>query len=44
MGVGKFRNGVLSLSKTDIEKVQGPSYRGRGGRGGRGRGGGGRGR
>ncbi|KAH6914990.1 hypothetical protein BKA70DRAFT_561643 [Coprinopsis sp. MPI-PUGE-AT-0042] len=38
MGVGKFRNGVLSLSKADIEKVQGPSYRGRGGRGGGGRG------
>ncbi|KZS97988.1 hypothetical protein SISNIDRAFT_405834, partial [Sistotremastrum niveocremeum HHB9708] len=47
MGVGKFENGMLKLSRDDIAKVQGSSSRGgrggRGGRGSRGRGGGKRG-
>ncbi|KIJ56731.1 hypothetical protein M422DRAFT_149073, partial [Sphaerobolus stellatus SS14] len=52
MGVGKFSNGILKLSRDDISKVQGSSSRGdsrggrgnRGGRGGRGGSRGGRGR
>ncbi|KZP03848.1 hypothetical protein FIBSPDRAFT_768340 [Athelia psychrophila] len=50
MGVGKFRGGMLKLSRDEISTAQGGGARGRGGsrgrggRGGGGRGGGGRGR